>query len=289
MHPTRLAALLSVVAVLLVALASPAAAQRSLPDEAARAAGWYLALGDSLAAGYQPDRGDDLRGGYVGGVLDDLADRDNKLHLRNVACSGETVVTMLDGGRCDYPKGSQLDQALHFLKAHGTNTELITVTIGANDVQRCVSRSAGGPMTVDLDCIQQGLATVATRLPAALGALRAAAPDAQIVVTDYYNPFLAAWPADRGLAQLSSGLQDQLNDIIAAAATGAGAEVADVADAFSSDVWAPAPGSGLPTNVTVVCTWTWMCSRTDIHANDLGYAAIAGAVVARVERGALDG
>ena len=32
--------------------------------------GWYLALGDSLAAGYQPGQGDDPTGGYVGGVLD---------------------------------------------------------------------------------------------------------------------------------------------------------------------------------------------------------------------------
>lgn len=292
MNRTRLAVLVSAFAATLTLLAPPAAAQRALPPEAGRAAGWYLALGDSLAAGYQPDRGDEPEGGYVGRVLDELRDRDNKankLHLRNVACSGETVVSMLEGGRCDYPQGSQLDQALHFLRAHGRNTELITVTIGANDVQRCVSRSPGGPMSVDYACVQQGLATVATRLPAALGALRAAAPDAQIVVTDYYNPFLAAWSADPGLAQLSSVLQDQLNGQIVAAAAGVDAEVADVAGAFSSDVWAPAPGSGLPTNVAVICSWTWMCRQTDIHANDLGYAAIAGAVVARVEREALIG
>lgn len=286
---TRLAALLTALVAALALLAPPAAAQRSMPDEAGRAAGWYLALGDSLATGYQPDRGDDPQGGYVGRVLDDLRDRDNKLHLRNVACSGETVVTMLDGGRCDYPRGSQLDQALHFLDAHGRSTELITVTIGANDVQRCVTRSPGGPMEVDMACVQQGLATVAQRLPVALEALRAAAPDAQIVVTSYYNPFLAAWFGDPGLAQLSAGLQDLLNGAIAAAAAGVDAQVADVAGAFSSDTWAPAPGSAVPTNVAVICAWTWMCSRTDIHANDQGYAAIAQAVVARVQRAALVG
>ncbi|TWP36468.1 hypothetical protein [Leekyejoonella antrihumi] len=35
----------------------------------------------------------------------------------------------------------------------------------------------------------------------------------------------------------------------------------------------------LPQNVANICTWTWMCSRQNIHPNDAGYAVIAKAVV----------
>lgn len=53
---------------LLVGLAGPS---QSAPGED-RGTRWYLALGDSLGTGYQPDQGDDLTGGYAGGVRDSL-------------------------------------------------------------------------------------------------------------------------------------------------------------------------------------------------------------------------
>lgn len=285
------AALAAVLTGLTGLVAAPATAAGSTPPPAAaHATGWYLALGDSLAAGYQPTTGDDKTGGYVGRVLAAVRTPDDKLQLRNLACSGETVATMADGGRCSYEAGSQLDEAQEFLHAHGRNTELITVTIGANDVQRCVSRSAGSSvMSVDPVCVAAGLTTVATRLPGILSALRQAAPQAQIVVTNYYNPFLAVWASDPQLAQFSSVLQSRLNAAISGAAASSHASVADVAETFRSYDWTPVDGTGLPTNVALICRWTWMCTRTDIHANDDGYAEIADAVVARVDVPALAG
>lgn len=288
---TATAALAAVLTGLAGLVAAPATATASAPPPTAtHATGWYLALGDSLAAGYQPTTGDDPTGGYVGRVLATVRNPDNKLQLRNLACSGETVATMADGGRCSYEAGSQLGEALEFLHAHVRSTELVTVTIGANDVQRCVSRSSGSSaMSIDLACVAAGLSTVATRLPTILAALRQAAPDAQIVVTNYYNPFLAVWAADPQLAQFSTVLQSRLNTAIGAAAASADATVADVAETFRSYDWTPFDSTGLPTNVALVCRWTWMCTRTDIHANDDGYAQIANAVVARVDVPALAG
>ena len=98
-----------------------------------------------------------------------------KTKLVNVACSGETVVTMVNGGRCAYDEGTQLAQAVEFLHAHRRTTRLVTIDIGANDVQRCVSRS---PLGIDLACIQQGLGDVQRLLPQVLAQLHAAAPDA---------------------------------------------------------------------------------------------------------------
>jgi lysophospholipase L1-like esterase len=290
MHRRRWAVVVTVLA--LVGLTAPGAAAQggssapALPTAAANATGWYLALGDSLAAGYQPGQGDDRTGGYVGGVLDAVRTSTPKTKLVNVACSGETVVTMVDGGRCAYDEGTQLAQAVEFLHAHSRTTRLVTIDIGANDVQRCVSRS---PLGIDFACIQQGLGDVQRLLPTVLAQLHAAAPGARIVVANYYNPFLAAYltgPAGQAIAAQSVGLQTMLNTIIAGAAASVGAEVADVATAFRSTegtlVNVPALGGMVPTNVATICGWTWMCQLGDIHANDAGYAVMSGAVVARL-------
>lgn len=290
MQRRRWAVVVTVLA--LVGLSAPAAAAQgrpSAPPTAAAAAnptGWYLALGDSLAAGYQPGQGDDKTGGYVGGVLDAVRADTAKTKLVNVACSGETVVTMVDGGRCAYEEGTQLAQAVQFLHAHSRTTRLVTIDIGANDVQRCVSRS---PLGIDLACVQQGLGDVQRLLPQVLAQLHAAAPGARIIVLNYYNPFLAAYltgAAGQALAQQSVALQATLNAIIAGAAATVGADVADVATDFHSTVTTPvdvpALGGLVPTNVATICALTWMCRLGDIHANDAGYAVMAATVAGRL-------
>lgn len=245
----------------------------------ASAMGWYLALGDSLAAGYQPGSGVDLDGGYADDVLAGVRATVPKTTLVNLACPGERSTTLVSGGICSYEEGSQLDQALEFLHAHGRYTRLITLQVGANDVQRCVDRAT---LTIDPACIQAGMADVATYLPMALGKLRAEAPNAQVVVLNYYNPFLATWLlGNQSLAQQSAVLQGTLNGIIGGAASASGAAVADVATAFRSTDWTVV--GGVPTNVAYICRYTWMCSRFDIHANDAGYALIGETVVARLE------
>jgi lysophospholipase L1-like esterase len=290
MHRRTLTTVVAVLA--LLGLTAPGAAAQGrppappLPPAAANATGWYLAMGDSLAAGYQPGQGDDLTGGYVGPVLDAVRTGTPKTKLVNVACSGETVVTLVSGGRCSYDEGTQLAQAVEFLHAHRSTTRLVTIDIGANDVQRCVSRS---PLGIDMACVQQGLADVQRLLPQVLAQLHAAAPGARIVVANYYNPFLAAWltgAAGQALAQQSTALQATLNGIIAAAAASVGAQVADVATAYRSTdttpVTVPELGGSVPTNVATICAWTWMCRLGDIHANDTGYGVMAAAVVARL-------
>ena len=94
--------------------------------------------------------------GYVGRVLAGLDTRHHPTQLVNLACSGETAASMVAGGHCDiYPTGSQLDEAVAYLEAHPGRTSVITVDIGANDVQRCL---AGG--SIDVACIQAGMAAV---------------------------------------------------------------------------------------------------------------------------------
>lgn len=255
------------------ALARPATASADEPVA-------YLALGDSYGAGYQPGTGHDLDGGYAGTVLDAFAELAPGAQLTNLSCSGETIESYLEGGRfCSY-EGSQRDAALAFLAEH-PETRLITIDLGGNNVQTCVTRSG----SVDLACVQQGLATIRAELPGLLGELREAAPEAQLVLTNYPDVFLAAWltgPSGQDLARLSLTLVNALNTIFEDAATAAGADFADVSDAFRTNDFTlvddPAYGE-IPTNVAMICSLTWMCVEQDIHPNDEGYAVIASVIV----------
>lgn len=239
------------------------------------ATGWYVALGDSLAAGYQPNAGDDRTGGYVGKVLVAEQRMARKTKLRNLACSGETSTTLVNGGRCDYVKGNQLDQALAFMRAHKRTTRLVTLTIGANDVTPCLSAADQNA------CVQQRLAVLGANLQTSLSKIHAAAPNARIVVTNYYNPYLALYFVNPALAQQTSGLQVALNNTIASVTARYGTTV-DVASAFQS--YDTTVVGGVPTNVGVICQLTWMCLLNDIHANDDGYALIGATVAAALPR-----
>jgi lysophospholipase L1-like esterase len=271
----RLTSVLSAATVLVGLLAAPASATAGH-----RHPSYYLGLGDSLAAGYQPTH---VAGqGYVDQLYAALHARDSKLLLNNLGCSGETTGTMLHGGVCAYPRGkSQLDTALAFLRSHRSRVDLITLDIGANDVNGCVDSGV-----LDQDCIVKGLVAVTLNTAQIVARLRAAAPHTKIVAMTYYNPFLAAWltgTAGQALARESLQLSSIFNGLLTGVFQSAGFRIADVSAAFSStdlSTQVPLPGVGnVPLAVARVCQWTWMCAPApygpDIHANQQGYAVIA--------------
>ena len=243
---------------------------------AVRGAGYYLALGDSLAAGFQ-NGADHRTEGYVGAVRKAVEDRDGATELVNLACSGETTTTMLRGGECTYGRGSQLAEAEQFLRDHAANVRLVTLDIGGNDVARC---GFGGLKT---SCTKPALATLSDNLPQITSRLRAAAPDAEVVVLNYYDPFLVLdLVGSSGLGQKSVTELAKVNAAIASSAGASGARVADVAAAFQTTVTTPVTVKDLgrvPTNLARILTWTWMAPpRFDFHANDVGYSVMARAV-----------
>src|SRR5262245_10779084 len=90
---------------------------------------YYLALGDSLAQGFQPIGGppDGVLAdpGYKQGYANELfkmvrGATPGGLRLVDLGCKGESTASMLNGGRCPYPdpSKSQLDAAVAFLDAH---------------------------------------------------------------------------------------------------------------------------------------------------------------------------
>ena len=114
-----------------------------------------MALGDSLAAGYQPG-GAELRDtAYPALTATRLEAAGGELTLENLGCSGETTTSLLKGGKCDFAAGSQLEQAEKLLKG-SSDVSLVTVDIGGNDLLRCVR----GGAQIDTRCVTAGVGTV---------------------------------------------------------------------------------------------------------------------------------
>ncbi len=246
---------------------------------------YYLALGDSLAVGEQPLPSGVLgpsRQGYVDDVYAAYRLTHPFLQLAKLGCSGDNTRTMIDGGVCSYPAGSQLAQAVQFLQTH--RVVLITITIGGDNVLHCISQAG-----VDETCVTNGLAALGTDLPQILSTLRAAAgPHVPIVGANYFDPFLAAsvlLPSPGGdlLALASLQITVTGNALIEGIYQGFGMPVADVAHAFHIDDYSLVPILNVPRNAFLEILWTWIAAPPprgpDIHPNAAGYLVIAGAFV----------
>ena len=136
---------------------------------------YYLSLGDSLAQGVQADPF-----GHVGptdhGYPDQLYGLIRRhyqdLVLVKLGCPGETTKTMIHGQHCPYPDGSQLAQAVAFLRHHRGHVPLLTIDIGANDRRSCFTDPVHAAVP---PCATGVAAPTAANLALILSRLRAAA------------------------------------------------------------------------------------------------------------------
>lgn len=263
---------------LLTVLVSAAIAQATVPPT------YYLALGDSLAIGVQPSANGDVATseGYANDLFAVMRARIPGLRLAKLGCSGETSTTMILGGVCVYTQGSQLAAAVSFLETH--SVALVTLDIGANDIDHCISLSG-----IDTTCVETAFSTVSSNLPQILTELRTAAgPNTRIVAMNYYDPFLAAWTLGAGgqaLAKASLQVTVAFNSILRTAYQAFSIPVANVAHAYHIGDFTPVFGS-LPLNVFLTLTWTWMGAPPplgpDVHPNAIGYAVISGAFAQKI-------
>jgi lysophospholipase L1-like esterase len=253
-------------------------------------AAYYLALGDSLSQGVQPDPAGasvETPHGYPELVYARLRRSHPGLRLVRLGCPGETTTTMMRGGLCRYRAGSQLAAAVGFLRAHRRHVVLVTIDIGANDAERCGSQPGLGKIASCLGKVPGAF----TNLTAILARLRAAAgPGVRIIGVNYYLPALAEWRhgmVGHMVAWASERLAAAYNGLLIHAYAKAGVGVADVFGAFdTTDFGHPVtvPGIGsLPRNVARICQWTWECASPprgpNQHANPAGYRVIANAVL----------
>jgi lysophospholipase L1-like esterase len=263
---------LLVVVVALVALVFGTTAVSASSNENDSPGHYYLALGDSLAYGFQEAKFNaEVAAGHVDaatfntGYVDDFAAKlrtvQDRISTVNLGCPGETTASYFVG--CAWHAslglplhttyvGSQEAAALAFLKRHRHQVGVITLDNGANDTTPCLT-------SPDPACFPNALAQVATNLNSALRELRHAAPHAEIIVMQYYDPFALIAPTSLATTQA-------LNNAIGTAAAANGAKVAD---AFT-------PFNLAPPQPATLCALTLFCTALhDIHASDAGYAVIA--------------
>jgi lysophospholipase L1-like esterase len=120
-------------AALVTGCSAPAGGLASTGHRAPPPATYYLALGDSLSQGVQPDAAgvsEPTQDGYANQLYATLHRSQPGLRLVKLGCPGETTGTMIHGGICRYQGGSQLAAAVSFLRAHRGHVSLITLTSG---------------------------------------------------------------------------------------------------------------------------------------------------------------
>jgi lysophospholipase L1-like esterase len=260
---------------------------------------YYLALGDSLSQGVQPDpagTSEPTRQGYASQLYALLRRGDPGLRLVKLGCNGESTGTMINGGGlCRYRAGSQLAAAVAFLRAHRGQVSLITIDIGANDSDSCITH----PDLVQMaTCVTRNFPETAGNLTKIMYQLRATGGgQVRIIGMNYYVPALAEWRdgmIGQAVARLSERVVAGYNQMLSAVYETFGARVANVFGAFHSADFAgrvtvPAadavPGAGpVPANVAAICELTWECAAPprgpNVHARPAGYGVIARAFLA---------
>jgi lysophospholipase L1-like esterase len=291
-----IASLVGLVMTVVAALTSSGAAGPSA-DRAGPRTSYYLALCDSLSQGIQPDAagvGVPTGQGYADQLYAMLRRGDRGLRLVKFGCNGATTGMMLGGGGlCRYRGGSQLAAAVSFLRAHRGHISLITMDIGANDPDSCITRPAALEMA---ECVTQSFPETAANLTKIMYRLRATVGErVRIIGMNYYVPALAQW-RDGLLGQAVARASEQVvagyNRMLSTVYEAFGARVADVFGAFHSADFDGRvllrAGGTVPRNVAAICQWTWECAPPprgpNVHARPAGYGVIARAFL-RADRG----
>jgi lysophospholipase L1-like esterase len=253
---------------------------------------YYLSLGDSLAQGIQPGptgRNGPTTQGYPDQLAGMIKPGIPDIRLVKLGCSGETTYTMIHGGICRYPAGSQLAEATRFLRQHRGSVALVTIDIGANDPNSCV---LGHPISAMFGCLSSRIRQTERNALSILGKLRAAAgPKVLIIGMTYYVPELGLWhtgQTGKAIAILTEGFAAGVNQLLVMRYHRFGDRVANVFGAFKSKMFKARDNSGnqnpaarVPPNVATICSLTWMCAPRPTgpneHPNAAGYRVIASA------------
>jgi lysophospholipase L1-like esterase len=240
---------------------------------------YYLALGNSLAFGQQPNG--DYDHGYVADLFPQLQHQGVQ-SMANMACPRETSQTFIHGGCPDsvlrkwsYPTTTpQLTAALAFLQQHSGKVSPVTLDIGANDVlpdlqfdpQTKTCNTNIGQFQKDLANLDENLrSTILPQLHDALTVNGQSTGD--LVMMNYYDSYQNYCPQTVPFLQT-------LNAHLAADVHPFGL-IVDVFEAFG--------GAKIPNRH--LCSYTWICSPYhDVHATDKGYQVIAATFKEALER-----
>jgi lysophospholipase L1-like esterase len=244
---------------------------------------YYLALGDSYAAGYlTEDRPIDTpckvgdAPGFVCVFWRYLKEITPQLQLDNLGEPGADSCELAGAGHRCYessPRASSVDAAVEFLKTHPGQVSPITLTIGGNDLLALLSQAVNDP-TGALAKLPTIFPRYRSNLDTILGRLRAAAPNATIIVTTQPNPFggLGSPPLPPALPQLAMSVLKTLDQVMKDETPKYGAIIADSAAAFDAY---PGGGSAL----SYVPQYLPQ-GKYEIHPTPQGYKVYGEALIA---------
>lgn len=254
---------------------------------------YYVSVGDSYAAGYQPIA-DAFHGtdssGFAYQVVTMAKRKDDNLVLRNFGCDGATTATVLQQKGCGLTRpgpdsvqfGGQTQAAAadEFIAAHPGRIGLVSVSLGGNDILGCTSASIiVACVTGVLPSIESNLTTLLTRLR------RAAGPTVPIIGITYPDVFLGLDVSkDASLRRLAVQsvpvFQNLLNPALRSAYRAVDASFIDVTAATGAytpfdQTTATSRYGIIPKAVANVCRLTYYCQQQDVHPTKQGYELIA--------------
>jgi lysophospholipase L1-like esterase len=283
--PYRIRAALAAVAVSLVVV--PAAHAAGKPGKQ-----FYLSLGDSYAVGYQGDVKKTTHNGFADQLLPLARKKGYDFTLVNQGCGGATTTSMLQQKGCpalalapgaaNYSNRTQVQAAVAFITKHRARMGLVTISIGGNDVDVCITQP--DPLT----CVANNMKGAVTNLKSIVRQLRrAGGPSLRIVGTTYPDVLLGAWVRQDvfgtnafNLATSSlTGFDKYVNPGLKKAYSSGHAKFVDVTRATGAygpfDTTTFAPYGTIPTPVAKACKLTFFCQFLDIHMRTPGYGIIA--------------
>jgi lysophospholipase L1-like esterase len=251
---------------------------------------YYVNLGDSYAEGYQPGfaNGSETLHGYANRLVRDLAGSTH-LQLENFGCGGATTTSLLHSIGCPkgllandgvpYPTTSQLQAVQNFVAAHRGRIGLVTISIGGNDFDSCISNANPvSCVTAAIPIMKANITTIASELRQSVGRR------VPLIAISYPDVVLGAWVTGAsGQAFAKESILAFKAIINPAFQTAYAASDVDFVD-ITTDTGAYTPLTKtttlppygtIPVAVADVCTDTWFCAQKNIHPTSIGYALIA--------------
>ena len=286
------------------ALAAAALASPFVLAGVAAAAPTYIALGDSITFGetdlnYVQSYGDR---GYVGDFANTLASRDGGVrpNVVNLAIDGETASSfMTDAGRTppvvgrgdsplqlenlNYNNSNAISQSTAFAntvaaqRAAGNTISTISITLGFNELA-ALSPTTNTP-AAELAAIGQITSTLTAyqaNYGAVLNQVRSLAPNANLYLLGYFDPFPADPTSPAGPIFQAGGTA--LNSIVQGLATEYGATYVDNFTPFVGNEAQYTYEASLPTGTVIGGLYGGALPIGDVHPNALGYSVIAADV-----------
>lgn len=260
----------AIVSVVLVMIVMPPFSVQARPG-IVRVKSYYLALGDSLAFGFQPNK--DYDHGYAQQWFALLQAKGSR-SFTDYGCPGQSSTAMYTEHGCPFPSHdaypddvTQLQAAIDFITTHKHQVSPVSLDIGANDLIPHITFVPDPTSPTGVSCVDPTLAEDEatldanlrnTILPQLVEALknRGGHLTGDLVVMNYYFPFQNICPKQIPLFEdFNSHITTDVQ--VVASAQHVSIPIADVFSAFG--------GAAFPNPNT--CTYTWICSSfRDIHA-----------------------